>query len=118
MTGTHQVKILSQPEEIQAGILAEIDDLKKTAQAFGWEQIKNGSWFNQFLNACLKGYHERVIQQGGEAYLRSKYPGLPTEAVAGKLCEMAEQTAAIAEACLVQPPAEQSSPQAPAYRSR
>ena len=96
MTSTHQVKSLSHPEEIHAGILAEIDDLKKTAQAFGWEQIKNGSWFNQFLIACLKGYHERVIQQGGEAYLRSKYPGLPTEAVARKLCEMAEQTAAIA----------------------
>lgn len=39
---------------------------------------------------------ERVIEQGGEAWLRSKYPGLPTEAIAGKLCELAEQTAAIA----------------------
>ena len=83
-------------DEIRAGILAEINDLKATAQAFGWEAIKDGSWFNQFLTACLSGYHERVIQQGGEAYLRGKYPGLPTEAVAGKLCEMAEQTAAIA----------------------
>jgi tellurite resistance protein len=82
--------------EIRAGILAEINDLKATAQAFGWDAIKDGSWFNQFLAACLSGYHERVIQQGGEAYLRGKYPGLPTEAVAGKLCEMAEQTAAIA----------------------
>ena len=83
-------------DEIRAGILAEINDLKATAQAFGWEAIKDGRWFNQFLTACLSGYHERVIQQGGEAYLRSKYPGLPTEAVAAKLCEMAEQTAAIA----------------------
>lgn len=83
-------------DEIRAGILAEINDLKATAQAFGWDAIKDGSWFNQFLTACLSGYHERIIQQGGEAYLRGKYPGLPTEAVAGKLCEMAEQTAAIA----------------------
>jgi tellurite resistance protein len=83
-------------EEIRAGILAEISDLKKTVQAFGWEAVKNGRWFNQFLIACLSGYHERVIQEGGEAYLRSKYPGLPTDAVARKLCEMAEQTAAIA----------------------
>jgi tellurite resistance protein len=83
-------------DEIRAGILAEINDLKATAQAFGWEAIKDGSWFNQFLTACLSGYHERVIQQGGEAFLRGKYPGLPTEAVAAKLCEMAEQTAAIA----------------------
>jgi tellurite resistance protein len=86
----------SQTEEIRAGILAEINDLKTTAQAFGWDAIKDGSWFNQFLAACLSGYHERVIKQGGEAYLRGKYPGLPTEAVADKLCEMAEQNAAIA----------------------
>ena len=83
-------------DEIRAGILAEINDLKATAQAFGWDALKTGSWFNQFLHACLSSYHERVMQQGGEAYLRSKYPGLPTEAVAGKLCEMAEQAAAIA----------------------
>jgi tellurite resistance protein len=76
--------------------LAQINDLKATAQAFGWDALKTGSWFNQFLHACLSSYHERVIQQGGEAYLRSKYPGLPTDAVAGKLCEMAEQAAAIA----------------------
>lgn len=61
-------------EEIRAGILAEINDLKATAQAFGWQAIKNGNWFNQFLMACLSGYHERVIQQGSEAYLRGKYP--------------------------------------------
>lgn len=83
-------------DEIRAGILAEINDLKATAQAFGWDAIKSGSWFNQFLSACLTSYHERVMQQGGEAYLRGKYPGLPTEAIAGKLCEMAEQMAAIA----------------------
>lgn len=83
-------------DEIRAGILSEINDLKATAQAFGWDAIKSGSWFNQFLGACLKGYQERVMEQGGEAYLRDKYPGLPTEAIAGKLCELAEQTAAIA----------------------
>jgi tellurite resistance protein len=82
--------------EIRSNILAEINDLKATAQAFGWDAVKNGTWFNQFLSACLGGYHERVIKQGGESYLRGKYPGLPTEAIAGKLCEMAEQTAAIA----------------------
>jgi hypothetical protein len=68
--------------------LAEINDLKATAQAFGWDAIKSGSWFNQFLGACLTGYQERVMEQGGEAYLRDKYPGLPTEAIAGKLCEL------------------------------
>ncbi|MEB3354245.1 MAG: TerB family tellurite resistance protein [Cyanobacteriota bacterium] len=96
MADTAQEQGGFQSEEIRAGILAEINDLKATAQAFGWDAIKDGSWFNQFLAACLSGYHERVIKQGGEAYLRGKYPGLPTEAVAGKLCEMAVQTAAIA----------------------
>jgi hypothetical protein len=43
-------------EEIRAGILAEINDLKATAQAFGWDAIKSGSWFNDFLLACLRGY--------------------------------------------------------------
>ena len=83
-------------EEIRSGVLAEINDLRATAQAFGWEAIKSGSWFNEFLGACLSGYQERVIEQGGEAWLRGKYPGLPTEAIAAKLCELAEQTAAIA----------------------
>jgi uncharacterized tellurite resistance protein B-like protein len=36
------------------------------------------------------------MEQGGEKYLRSKYPGLPTEAVAEKLCELAEKHAAMA----------------------
>lgn len=84
------------PNEIRDGILSEIDDLKATVQAFGWDAIKNGGWFNQFLHACLSSYHERVMRQGGVAYLRGKYPGLPTEAVAGKLCALAEQMAGIA----------------------
>ena len=96
MTKPHNTNNNSQEEDIRTGILAEINDLKETAQAFGLEKIKNGSWFNQFLTACLKSYHERVIKKGGEAYLRSKYPGLPTEAIASKLCEMAEKTAGLA----------------------
>ena len=36
------------------------------------------------------------MQQGGAAYLRAKYPGLPTDAIAGKLCELAETYAAVA----------------------
>ena len=37
-----------------------------------------------------------MIDQGGAAYLRGKYPGLPTDAIAGKLCELAETYAAAA----------------------
>ena len=40
------------------------------------------------------------MQQGGAAYLRAKYPGLPTDAIAGKLCELAETYAAGGRWCL------------------
>jgi hypothetical protein len=81
---------------VKQGILAEISDLKETAQAFGFEAFKKGTWFNDFLKSCLSSYEERMIAQGGVAYLRGKYPGLPTDAIATKLCELAENYAAVA----------------------
>ncbi len=83
-------------QKIRADILTEINDLQATAQSFGWEKIKSGSWFNGFLVSCLGSYQKRVIEQGGEAWLREKYPGLPTEAIASKLCDLAEKYSAIA----------------------
>ena len=84
------------PEEVKQGILIEISDLKETAQAFGFDAIKNGTWFVEFLKSCLSSYEERMMAQGGAAYLRGKYPGLPTDAIATKLCELAESYAAVA----------------------
>ena len=84
------------PEAIKAGILQEFADLKHTVQSFGVQAIKDGTWFNKFLMSCLGSYERKVIEQGGAAYLRGKYPGLPTDAIAGKLCELAEKNAAIA----------------------
>jgi tellurite resistance protein len=83
-------------EAIKTGILQEIADLKETAQSFGVQAIKDGTWFNKFLRSCLGSYERKVMEQGGAAYLRSKYPGLPTDAIAGKLCELAEKYAAVA----------------------
>jgi len=83
-------------EAMREKIRTEINDLKATARSFKIDAIKDGSWFNEFLASCLKGYHERVMKQGGEAYLRNKYSGLPTDAVAGKLCQLAEQAAGLA----------------------
>ncbi len=83
-------------EAIKAGILQEIADLKETVQSFGVQAIKDGSWFNKFLKSCLGSYERKVMEQGGAAYLRGKYPGLPIDAIAGKLCELAEKNAAIA----------------------
>lgn len=36
------------------------------------------------------------MEQGRSAYLRGKYPGLSTDAIAGKLCDLAETYAAVA----------------------
>jgi len=88
---------LNEYKEFRAGVFAEINDLKDTAKAFGIDAITDGSWFNEFLSSCLKGYHERVMKQGGEAYLRNKYPGRPTHTVARELCQLAEQAAMMAE---------------------
>lgn len=60
------------PEEVRQGILAEISDLKETAQAFGFEVFKKGTWFTDFLKSCLSSYEERMMAQGGAAYLRGK----------------------------------------------
>lgn len=87
---------LFDPEAVKQGILAEISDLKDTAQAFGFQSIKDGTWFLQFIKACLSSYEQRMREQGGAAYLRSKYPGLPTDAIATKLCQLAEKYAAVA----------------------
>lgn len=83
-------------EAIKAGILEEIADLKTTVQSFGFQAIKDGSWFGKFLKSCLSSYERKVMEQGGAAFLRGKYPGLPTDAIAGKLCELAEKYAAVA----------------------
>ncbi|CAK6700711.1 hypothetical protein IFHNHDMJ_02900 [Synechococcus sp. CBW1107] len=84
------------PEAIKAGILAEVSDLKETAQSFGFQAIKDGTWFAKFMQSCLSSYDRKVMEKGGAAYLRGKYPGLPTDAIAGKLCELAEKYAAVA----------------------
>jgi hypothetical protein len=85
-----------EPEAIKAAILAELADLKETVNSFGFQAIKDGSWFAKFIQSCLSSYDQRVMQQGGAAYLHAKYPGLPTDAIAGKLCELAETYAAVA----------------------
>ena len=84
------------PEAIKATILSEFADLKATVEGFGLEAFKDGTWFSQFLKGCLSSYDRRVMQEGGVDFLRSKYPGLPTDAIAGKLCELAETYAAVA----------------------
>ncbi len=83
-------------EAIKAGILQEFADLKHTVQSFGVQAIKDGTWFNKFLMSCLGSYDTRVMEQGGATYLRGKFPGLPSDAIAGKLCELAETYAAVA----------------------
>lgn len=83
-------------ETVKTLILVELSDLKEAVQAFGIQSIKDGTWFTKFLQSCLTSYEQKISEQGGVAYLREKYPGLPTDAVAAKLCELAEHYAAVA----------------------
>ena len=83
-------------DSAKATIFSELEDLKVAAEAFGIQRIRDGSWFNEFVASCLRGYNTRIMDQGGAAYLRAKYPGLPADAVAEKLCELAEKYAGIA----------------------
>lgn len=85
-----------EPEAIKAAIHAELADLKETVKSFGMQAIKDGSWFAKFIQSCLSSYDQRVMEQGGAAYLREKYPGLPTDAIASKLCDLAETYVAVA----------------------
>jgi hypothetical protein len=48
------------------------------------------------MQSCLSSYDRKVMEQGGATYLRGKYPGLPTDAIAGQLCELAEKYAGVA----------------------
>ena len=85
------------PEIIKNSVLSEISELKET-QSFDLNEIKDGSWFPKFVEHVLRSYHDKIMANGGEAYLRDKYPGLPTDAIASKLCEMAQKMSALAGA--------------------
>lgn len=77
-------------------IRTEIDELKAVAGAFGVKRIKDGSWFNEFIRAMLDTYAQKIIDGGGVAFFRRKYPGLTQEQIAVKLCDLATRYAALA----------------------
>lgn len=77
-------------------IKAEMIELQATVQAFGLERLKDGTWFNEFLQTVMKPYGERVLKNGGVAYFRTKYPGVTRDALAQKICDTATKYAALA----------------------
>jgi len=81
---------------IKSQIKTELEDLKKMAVAFGPAQLRDGTWFNEFVHAMLSSYAEKIIKAGGVEYFRNKYPGLTQDAIAEKLCTLAMRYAAIA----------------------
>jgi len=83
-------------KSIKDQIKTEFEDLKNMAVAFGPDRLRNGTWFNEFVHAMLSSYAERIIKDGGVEYFRKKYPGLTQDAIAEKLCILAERYAAIA----------------------
>ena len=83
-------------KSVQSQIKTELEDLKKMAVAFGPARLRDGTWFNEFVQAMLSSYAEKIIKAGGVAYFRKKYPGLTQDAIAEKLCTLAMRYAAIA----------------------
>lgn len=77
-------------------VKTELEELKAVASAFGPERIRDGSWFNEFLHAMLDTYSRRIIEGGGIALFRKKYPGMTQKEIAEKLCDLAVRYAALA----------------------
>ncbi len=87
---------VQEKQSILEQIRAEVEDLKHAAQAFGPESIKDGSWFNKFIQSMLGSYAERIVAQGGVQFFRNKYPGLGQDQIADKLITLAVRYAALA----------------------
>lgn len=87
---------IDEDKSVQSQIKTELEDLKKMATAFGPARLRDGTWFNEFVQAMLSSYAEKIIKAGGVAYFRKKYPGLTQDAIAEKLCTLAMRYAAIA----------------------
>jgi uncharacterized tellurite resistance protein B-like protein len=83
-------------KSMNSQIKTELEDLKKMAVAFGPARLRDGTWFNEFVQAMLSSYAEKIIKAGGVEYFRKKYPGLTRDAIAEKLCTLAIRYAAIA----------------------
>lgn len=83
-------------KSVKSQIKTELEDLKKMAVAFGPARLRDGTWFNEFVQAMLFSYAEKIIKAGGVEYFRQKYPGLTQDAIADKLCTLAMRYAAIA----------------------
>jgi len=83
-------------KSVKSQIKTELEDLKKMAGAFGPDRLRDGTWFNGFVQAMLSSYAETIIKAGGVEYFRKKYPGLTQDAIAEKLCTLAMRYAAVA----------------------
>jgi uncharacterized tellurite resistance protein B-like protein len=87
---------INEDKSIQSQIKTELEDLKKTAAAFGPTRLMDGTWFNEFVHVMLSSYSEKIIKEGGVEFFHKKYPGLTQDAIADKLCTLAMNYAAIA----------------------
>lgn len=81
---------------ITSQIKAEIERLKELVNAFSWQEIKEGDWFNKVVQYMLKSYAEEIMAQGGVEFFRKKYPGETIEMIAQRLCSLATNYAALA----------------------
>jgi hypothetical protein len=59
-------------KSVKSQIKTELEDLKKMAGAFGPDRLRDGTWFNGFVQAMLSSYAETIIKAGGVEYFRKK----------------------------------------------
>jgi uncharacterized protein (DUF697 family) len=57
----------------------------------GWQGLKKGSWFYDFVRNTFRKYYERATPE----YLRAKYPGSHVEFIADRLIAMSAKNAMV-----------------------
>lgn len=69
----------------------ELGRLQKFARGLRLDEVRDGTWFSEFLRHSLDSYVHKV----DAAYLQRKYPGLPADAVAQARIDLAARYASV-----------------------
>lgn len=77
---------------IKDTIKDEIADLKYFVEKLDWKKIKCGDWFSLLLKSFLKSHAEKVSID----YFKTKYPGIPLDAIGDRLISQSVFASSIA----------------------
>jgi uncharacterized protein (DUF697 family) len=84
--------------EEQQSARAEFEEARVAAAGLDPASISDGTWFTTVIRLMLESYADKVVRGGGVGYFRKRYPGLPRDQIAEKLCGAAARYAALAGA--------------------